>query len=322
MKKVMLLALAVLSASSCLFAQTTKNPFSELGYKKQVMYTSSKGEFEEFHGNPDVVEIGSVYLNTKTNKVVGYVNKEKENAEVPTATSAMSVDPLCEKYYWISPYAYCAGNPVRYIDVKGKWIADANGKPITFNSKTGWSSNATPDVIRVGNAMRGTPEGNSQLNSYFTASHPITLDISSQTIKTTDANGITSYKLGNTLPTYNNGTIKKAAVTIYEGSINSYLNDTKNSKDPAAQSYQNNTNTMDQAIAAVAGHEGTHATDKNNIKQVYDNQFNGTNNDVESVPVQNEMKILDQTGYKNLQPLPNPLSQPIPAQNITLPEIK
>jgi RHS repeat-associated protein len=31
-----------------------------------------------------------------------------------------TVDPLAEKYYSISPYAYCAGNPVKYIDPNGK----------------------------------------------------------------------------------------------------------------------------------------------------------------------------------------------------------
>jgi uncharacterized protein RhaS with RHS repeats len=31
----------------------------------------------------------------------------------------MSIDPLCEKYYWISPYAYCLNNPVLYIDPDG-----------------------------------------------------------------------------------------------------------------------------------------------------------------------------------------------------------
>ncbi|MBR6179727.1 MAG: RHS repeat-associated core domain-containing protein [Prevotella sp.] len=30
------------------------------------------------------------------------------------------MDPLCEKYYNVSPYAYCGNNPVRYIDPDGK----------------------------------------------------------------------------------------------------------------------------------------------------------------------------------------------------------
>jgi hypothetical protein len=34
--------------------------------------------------------------------------------------SFTSVDPLCEKYYHISPYAYCAGDPVNMIDPDGK----------------------------------------------------------------------------------------------------------------------------------------------------------------------------------------------------------
>ena len=32
------------------------------------------------------------------------------------------VDPLCEKYYDVSPYAYCAGDPVNAIDPDGKSI--------------------------------------------------------------------------------------------------------------------------------------------------------------------------------------------------------
>ena len=29
-------------------------------------------------------------------------------------------DPLSEKYYGISPYAFCAGNPVKYLDPDGE----------------------------------------------------------------------------------------------------------------------------------------------------------------------------------------------------------
>ena len=33
------------------------------------------------------------------------------------------MDPLCEQYPHLSPYAYCAGNPVRYVDPDGReWI--------------------------------------------------------------------------------------------------------------------------------------------------------------------------------------------------------
>jgi RHS repeat-associated protein len=32
------------------------------------------------------------------------------------------VDPLCEKYYSVSPYAYCNNNPVKYIDSDGRII--------------------------------------------------------------------------------------------------------------------------------------------------------------------------------------------------------
>jgi RHS repeat-associated protein len=46
------------------------------------------------------------------------------NGEIPIFTTQ---DPLAEKYYSISPYAYCAGNPINAIDEKGKAIVFING---------------------------------------------------------------------------------------------------------------------------------------------------------------------------------------------------
>ncbi|MBR4453577.1 MAG: RHS repeat-associated core domain-containing protein [Bacteroidales bacterium] len=48
----------------------------------------------------------------------------------PTFTSR---DPLFEKYFWISPYAYCANNPVKYVDPSGEEVSthtDENGRVI------------------------------------------------------------------------------------------------------------------------------------------------------------------------------------------------
>ena len=47
------------------------------------------------------------------------------------------VDPQCKKYYNISPYAYCANNPVNRIDVDGKdWYYTRDGAFLCSDSET------------------------------------------------------------------------------------------------------------------------------------------------------------------------------------------
>ena len=51
----------------------------------------------------------------------------------PTLRRWMTPDPLSEKYYGISPYAFCNNNPVRYVDVDGMdWWDKAAGYGIGF----------------------------------------------------------------------------------------------------------------------------------------------------------------------------------------------
>jgi len=45
----------------------------------------------------------------------------------PALGCFQSLDPLAEKYYSISPYAYCRGNPVNMIDPDGKLVIFING---------------------------------------------------------------------------------------------------------------------------------------------------------------------------------------------------
>ena len=51
-----------------------------------------------------------------------FVNKWYDSIARYQTTSGVfsSPDPLAEKYYSISPYAYCAGNPVRFVDPEGE----------------------------------------------------------------------------------------------------------------------------------------------------------------------------------------------------------
>lgn len=47
-----------------------------------------------------------------------------------------TIDPLAEKYYHVSPYAYCIGNPVKFVDSNGEdvliWYKDIKGKDKVF----------------------------------------------------------------------------------------------------------------------------------------------------------------------------------------------
>ena len=54
-------------------------------------------------------------------------------AGVPMWTS---IDPLCEKYYNVSPYAYCSGNPVNRIDTDGRddYLLTPNGGIVLLRS--------------------------------------------------------------------------------------------------------------------------------------------------------------------------------------------
>ncbi|GAB6013054.1 DUF6443 domain-containing protein [Viscerimonas tarda] len=63
----------------------------------------------------------------------------------PAVGRFTTVDPLAEKYYNISPYAYCANNPVKYIDPDGKQIMLP---PVLAGSNTPLLGAA--DLVKVG----------------------------------------------------------------------------------------------------------------------------------------------------------------------------
>ena len=49
-------------------------------------------------------------------------------------TGWLSVDPMADKYPGLSPYAYCAWNPVKLVDPDGRtiWIEDGSGTKIEY----------------------------------------------------------------------------------------------------------------------------------------------------------------------------------------------
>jgi RHS repeat-associated protein len=74
--------------------------------------------------------------------------RQMDYTVVPRFTT---IDPLAEKYYSISPYAYCGGNPIRFVDPTGMDIKiyypvyDKNNK---LKGYANWSFNGTNHFFR------------------------------------------------------------------------------------------------------------------------------------------------------------------------------
>jgi hypothetical protein len=119
--------LTFLFISFALFGKlSAQNPFSELGIKESDYLTLSDGRYDEFHGYNDFERVGSAIIDMHTNKIACFIDRDsvigEGMAELDMTTRFLSVDPMAEKYYQLSPYAYCANNPIKNIDPNGMEI--------------------------------------------------------------------------------------------------------------------------------------------------------------------------------------------------------
>ncbi|MCL2596755.1 MAG: hypothetical protein FWD66_03670 [Paludibacter sp.] len=125
MKKVFLFV----SVSFLVCSAQAQDIFKKNGFNKEPL-TLSKGRYEEVFTNKEVVQIGSVLLNTKTNKVVKFLDEETDTAtfsfKAEYSSHWLSPDPLAEKYPQLSPYVFCANNPIRFYDPTGKEPREGN----------------------------------------------------------------------------------------------------------------------------------------------------------------------------------------------------
>lgn len=183
----------------------------------------------------------------------------------PNKSTFLAVDPLAEKYSSLSPYAYCANNPLRYIDPDGMQIVDAEGNVIYQKNNDGWdwTDKATDDAKAIASAMKLSPVGRE--NFYTMAESDIPIEL---IYNTTDNDG----SLGR-MDIYYSATefkIVKAKLIIYDQAINERVERDQryreaNNNYPSSYLHagvsnrmKNNNFTKFEIISAVSSHEFGH----------------------------------------------------------------
>ena len=87
-----------------------------------------------------------------------------------SATSArwLSMDPLAEKYYSVSPYAFCSNNPINRYDPNGKW--DIKVSAMDDRGSAPYASMTVTNRSGDGRAADGEGEARRQRMDYRTES--------------------------------------------------------------------------------------------------------------------------------------------------------
>ena len=125
----------------------------------------TNGRFPEFHDRQRVVQIGSVYFDTKDKTITGDIETDTTAIllEAHTVSRWMCPDPLAEKYYHISPYAFCGNNPIKFIDPDGLSFGDFLDKKGRLIGSDGINDGKLY-VLKTSESSFGSADNNSLVN--------------------------------------------------------------------------------------------------------------------------------------------------------------
>ncbi len=181
------------------------------------------------------------------------------------------IDPLAEMYSPISPYAYVANNPIKYIDPDGRVIVDQNGNVVVveqdsdgnytgnFSFAEGTSQEVQKQFMDNGGTllqeMMTIETGIEYVTAAVQSEEKIHYTISEDTKLSSTGSGNRKYGGTKDVPNAEGG-IEKTQITIYKGSIEGAMADGK----------LDSRLSVNQNMAAAAVHETHHATNKDDIK--------------------------------------------------------
>ena len=173
--------------------------------------------------------------------------------QMPQLGQFSTQDPLKWDNPDVSPYLYCAANPIRFTDPTGCYIVGTDGKRVTFQNET-WSKNASMDVQRIGNSMMLTKTGTKLLNDMVSRKYPIRLSLDDKT-----TGEIRFAKTDYEIDKDKRGHKRLRNSDIVKGDIVIFLKVIEANKDDDL--YKNSGLSTEEMIGTIATHEATHVTD-------------------------------------------------------------
>lgn len=109
----------------CFTVANAQNPFEAYGYTPKIA-TLSNGKYNEFHDLDTIVQIGTVLFNTQSKQIVAFLQIDTLYSEATLQPDIVSMwlspDPLSDEYPSTSPYMYCLGNPIVFVDPDGRFV--------------------------------------------------------------------------------------------------------------------------------------------------------------------------------------------------------
>lgn len=102
---------------------SAQDVFKKYGFNKEPL-TLSNGRYKEFFNNDKFVQIGTIILDTETNKIIAFIENDTTATAYQAENSSrwLSPDPLAAKYPQFSPYVFCMNNPILFVDPDGKEV--------------------------------------------------------------------------------------------------------------------------------------------------------------------------------------------------------
>lgn len=139
----------------------TPKTFSQNGVQGTRYASLSWGLFDEMHESKPVERYGNTLFDTKAGKIAAFAKAEVlyNQYNFDPVAFAWNVDPLAHKAPQSSPYAFCEGNPILYLDPDGRFKRNYNEQTLREHGLTKLDVQRFENIIQnMGQLIANNPQ--------------------------------------------------------------------------------------------------------------------------------------------------------------------